>query len=517
MQIVSSEYKELIKTSLSLSPKYKITIDGVEYLSDVIKSYPKISHSNTKFIGGFPTKTLSMEIYDLENSLDLENKEIEVYKGFVINGLVEYAKQGVFIVRANNITTNISTKTISLSDVQDRTQLLDDAYESTLSWEEDATHTGLEIVEEICTKKGITLESNTFNFANYTFKQPNFTETITNREVISRLAEIGGEIALFNCNGDLVIKSQLTTGDTIQRHRYEKLSREKEYIVNTVVLGKDGIDDDIVYPESIETDRVEFKILDNPFVDLYREEMIETVAGFIVGMSYIPYEVDNVMDGYIYELNDVIEIVDKNGGTFNAVILNIFNNSRLKSNVKAEVMTNTTTNYNLAGSNKSSLNQVKLEVDHIKNQVNLQATEIDETNNTINSVNATLSSQSLSIEVLNTKTSKLDEEGNSTSVKTTTGYTLDEDGLKIKKSGNDYNSLFDNTGSYYKDGDSILSQTTKDGTITKDMVLYGKYYYGVDEDLDVANFTKDDAMFVAEKYEDGNGEVGFGHFYNGGD
>ena len=70
---------------------------------------------------------------------------------------------------------------------------------------------------------------------------------------------------------------------------------------------------------------------------------------------------------------------------------------------------------------------------------------------------------------------------------------------------------------YYKDGDTILSQTTKDGTITKDMVLYGKYYYGVDEDLDVASFTKDDAMFVAELYTDSNGEQGFGHFYNGGD
>ena len=49
------------------------------------------------------------------------------------------------------------------------------------------------------------------------------------------------------------------------------------------------------------------------------------------------------------------------------------------------------------------------------------------------------------------------------------------------------------------------------------MVLYGKYYYGVDEDLEVANFTKDGAMFVAQKFTDNNGEEGFGHFYNGGE
>lgn len=107
--------------------------------------------------------------------------------------------------------------------------------------------------------------------------------------------------------------------------------------------------------------------------------------------------------------------------------------------------------------------------------------------------------------------------GDIQSVKTTTGYTLDKDGLKIEKSSEDYNTKIDNTGTYYKDGDTILGQTTKDGSIFKDMILYGKYYYGVDENLDVANFKKDDAMFVSEKYEDANGEVGFGHFYNGGD
>lgn len=515
MNVVSSNYKDLINTSLSLSPKFKIIIDNAEYLSNVIKSYPKISHSNTKFIGGFPTKTLEMEIYDLENNLDLENKEIEVYKGFVINGSIEYVKQGVFIVKAENITTNISTKSISLSNVQDRTQLLDDKYESELDWNDEQTHTGLEIVQEICTKKGITLASNTFNFANYSFKQPNFDENVTNREVLSRLAEIGGEIALFNNNGDLVIKSQLITGDVIQRQRYEKLSREKEYKVNTIVLGKDGIEDDIVYPETIETERVEFKILDNPYVDLYREEMIEEVANHIIGMSYIPYELNNVMDGYIYELNDVVSVIDKNGETFNAVILNTSNNSRMKSIIKSEVMTNTTTNYNLAGSNKVSLEKVKLEVDHINNEINSVVSKVDGYDESISSIKQS----SEDINVMFSKITKNinPETGDVESVKTTSGITLDENGLNIYKDENSFNTQIDNEGTYYKDGNTIVSQTTKDGTITKDMILYGKYYYGVDENLDVENFKKDDAMFVAELYTDNNGEEGFGHFYNGGD
>ena len=404
MNAVSSNYKELINTSLSLTPKFKIVIDGVEYLSNVIKAYPKISHSNTRFIGGFPAKTLEMEIYDFEDNLDIENKEIEVYKGLVVNGAIEYVKQGVFIAKADNITTNISPKTISLSNVQDRTQLLDDRYESSLDW--STNHTGLEIIQEICTKKGITLSSNTFNFANYSFKQPNFPEGTTNREVISRLAEIGGGIAIFNCNGDLTIKAQSTTGDTIQSRKYEKLSKENRFVVNTVVLGKEGIDDDIVYPESVAEERVEFKIFDNPFVDLYREEMIEEVAKYVVGMSYTPYKAENLIDGFIYELNDVVSIADKNGNTFDAVILDISNNSRIKSTIKAETNAETKTNYNLAGSKMSSINEVKLQVDHINNQINsvVSSTEtmnkaIDDLESSINYFSVDLSQYNITIPV----------------------------------------------------------------------------------------------------------------------
>lgn len=524
MNVVSSNYKKLINTSLSLSPKFKIVIDNVEYLSNVIKTFPKISHSNTKFIGGFPAKTLSVEIYDLENTLDLENKEIEVYKGFVINDAIEYVKQGVFMAKPDNITTNISSKTISLSNVQDRTQLLDDKYESSLDW--STNHTGLEIVQEICTKKGITLSSNTFNFANYSFKQPNFPENTTNREVISRIAEIGGEIAIFNCDGELVIKGQYTTGDTIQRHRYEKLSKENVFVVNTVVLGKDGIDDDIVYPETIETERVEFKILDNPFVDLYREEMIEEVAKYVVGMSYIPYQVENVLDGFIYELNDVVSVVDKNGNVFDAVVLDISNNSRIKSVIKADVSAESKTDYNLAGSNKQTLNQVKLQVDHINNQIesvvsstetiqqemtsvtsemsNLD-TQVQNTNETLQTLSTTITQNNTSITTKIEETNKRIDDG----VENVRNglVTINIDGISVATNVSKISTLITNNTFAIKTSDTRLA------------------YFGYDEELGKSISEMDNLTIHnyftsgyhrTEKFEP-DGEKRTGVFYVGGD
>ena len=376
MQSVSNAYKEVVSSASALSPKCKIIIDGVEYLGDVIKTSPKITHSNTSFLGGFPAKTISFDIFDLENNLNLENKEITAYKGIVVNGSVEWVKQGIFIPQAKDITHNVSTKVITITNAQDRTQLFDSKYESALDW--SINHTGLEIVQEICTKLNVNLETTNFGWANYSFKQPNFSSMTTYREVISRMAELGGEVALISCDGGLQLKGQYTTGDTIQRHRYEKLSKEKPFVVNTLVLGKKGIDDDVVYPESISKDRIEFRIENNPFVDLYREEMIANVAKYIIGNSFIPFELNGFVDGFIYELNDVIKIIDKNGEAFNAVILDYSSQSRIKSNVKAATQDENKTNYNLVGSKTSAIGQVKLEVDHINETITALTSRIED-------------------------------------------------------------------------------------------------------------------------------------------
>lgn len=367
---VSSDYKNYISNNTSVSAQNKIVVDGVEYLGNVLKTYPKISHSASKVCGSFPAKTVSFEIYDLTNSLDFEGKEITVYKGLMLNGSPYYVKQGVFIPQKNNITTDISSRSIKFEKVQDRTQLLDELYESELDWTDNQTHTGLEIVQEICTKKNLTLKSNNFAWASYAFYQPNFPSNVTYREVIARLAEIGGETVIFDYNGYLEFKSQYTTGDTIGRTRFGNLSKEKTITINSIVLGKEGINDDIKYPVNMsDPDRVSLRIEDNPYVDLRREEMISDVASHIIGLTYVPFNVSNLLDGFIYELNDVISITDRNNETLRAVLLTIENSSRIQSNVKLDDSNKDTTDYNLAGSQKGTLAGVRLDVDHIKNEI----------------------------------------------------------------------------------------------------------------------------------------------------
>ena len=120
----------------------------------------------------------------------------------------------------------------------------------------------------------------------------------------------------------------------------------------------------------------------------------------------------------------------------------------------------------------------------------------------------------LTIDIISTNIDKTN--GNVTSVTTENGFKFNSEGLNISSSEDEFNALHNAKGTYYRDGETILTQFTKDNIIIKDLVLYGKYYYGVDENLEVANFKKDDAMFIAQKFTDNNNEECFGHFYNGG-
>ena len=374
MYAISDKYKTYINSSISRTPKSKVVIEGVAYLDNVLMATPKISHTNETFIGGFPSKTCSFEIKDENGTLNLNNKWIEVYRGLVIDGTTEWILMGVFKnLNDGDITTDKSKKTISFKGY-DKRQLLDIRYLSILDW--NTSHTGLEIVQEACSNAGLELESTTFNFASYSFtQQPNFPSDATNTEVISRMAELGGEIALITRCGKVHIKKPTETGVTITQGKRKTITKENQFgAITKLVLGNEGYDNDIVYGE----DGVEWRIENNPYVDLVRETIIQDIAPFIIGKSIIPFELNEVIDDYYLDLNDVISIVDNDGNTFKSTILSYDTASRIKSNIKAPTQKTTLSNYAIAGGIRETINSVKFEVDHVNNQIRGLVTTTDE-------------------------------------------------------------------------------------------------------------------------------------------
>ena len=374
MYNISDNYKTHINNSLSRTPKSKVVIDGVEYRDNVLMTCPSISHNNDTFIGGFPSKTCTFEIKDENGTLNLNNKWITVYRGLEISGAIEWVLMGTFkAINDEDIVTNKSTKTIKFKGY-DKRQLLDSLYTSSLDW--SVSHTGLEIVQDACMPVNLELEVSNFNFASYVFtQQPNFPSNITRTEVISRIAEIGGEIALITRAGKVHIKGQTATNVTITRSKRKTLTKEIIYgPITRLVLGNEGYDNDIIHGE----EGLEWRIENNPFVELIRENIITDIAPFIIGKSIIPFEINEVIDDFYLDLNDNITITDNEGNTFVSTILGYDTTNRIKSTIKAPVQNTTLSNYEIAGGIKKSINQVRLEVDHVNNQIKGLVTTTDE-------------------------------------------------------------------------------------------------------------------------------------------
>lgn len=362
MYAASTSYKNYIASSRVRVPKSKIVVGNATYTGQqYLKTYPKISHSNSKMIGGFPAKSCEFEIYNLDGSIDLNGKEVSVYRGLEINGSVTWIPLGLFTAKDEDITNNKTARSISFKGT-DRAVLFDCAYGGSLTY---PTTLGA-FVKEICQRHGVALETATFPMSTFKLTEaPNMDASVTDRELISRAAELGGCIAQISRTGGLRISKPVSTGIQIGKARYKAVSKEPKFgVINSLVFGHDGYDDDITYPSIAPENLCQWRIDDNPFIDKTRESSIKTVAAQIFGMSIMPFQITDCIDDYIFDLNDTISVQDKDGTYFTATVLQIETTARIRSKLSAEAQTVRKTDHELAGSVMQTLKKVRLQVDH---------------------------------------------------------------------------------------------------------------------------------------------------------
>lgn len=362
MYAASTSYKNYIASSRVRVPKSKIVVGNATYTGQqYLKTYPKISHSNSKMIGGFPAKSCEFEIYNLDGSIDLNGKEVSVYRGLEINGSVTWIPLGLFTAKDEDITNNKTARSISFKGT-DRAVLFDCAYGGSLTY---PTTLGA-FVREICQRHGVALETATFPMSTFKLTEaPNMDASVTDRELISRAAELGGCIAQISRTGGLRISKPVSTGIQIGKARYKAVSKEPKFgVINSLVFGHDGYDDDITYPSIAPENLCQWRIDDNPFIDKTRESSIKTVAAQIFGMSIMPFQITDCIDDYIFDLNDTISVQDKDGTYFTATVLQIETTARIRSKLSAEAQTVRKTDYKMAGSVMQTLKKVQLQVDH---------------------------------------------------------------------------------------------------------------------------------------------------------
>jgi hypothetical protein len=393
------EYLSYIKDSTIRKPRSKIVVDGKTYTGlEHLVSFPKITHETEKMIGGFPAKTCEFEIYNLDGSLNLNGKEVQVYRGLDISDTkTVWVPMGLFYADGEDVTNNSTKRTIQFKGT-DRTRLFDTQFENVYSNGIIPAETVVStVVEKICLKHGLSVDTATkANIISYRFTEAVGTpESTTDRQTISWIAELSGCIPIISRDGQSLVFTRPTYKGTVteagktypsgayaDKSKYKTLSAEPLYgPVNAVSFGHADYDDSYVYQDDADVQANglhEWQINDNPLVENDRTGIAPKVFAKIKGMKLYPFNLTDFIDDYLFDINDGIQIKKKDGTHIMSYVLGVSTTSRTRSTFKAGTQDSSAADRNLAGSVKADLKSVKLSVDHVNNQITTLVKDSDE-------------------------------------------------------------------------------------------------------------------------------------------
>lgn len=393
------EYLSYIKDSTIRKPRSKIVVDGKTYTGlEHLVSFPKITHETEKMIGGFPAKTCEFEIYNLDGSLNLNGKEVQVYRGLDISDTkTVWVPMGLFYADGDDVTNNSTKRTIQFKGT-DRTRLFDTPFSNVYGNGIIPADTLVStVVEKICLKHGLLVDSATkVNIISYRFTEAVGTpENTTDRQMISWIAELSGCIPIISRDGKSLVFTRPTYKGTVteagntyssgayaDKRKYKTLSAEPLYgPINAVSFGHADYDDAYVCQDdtNVETNGLhEWQINDNPLVENDKKGIAPKVFAKIKGMELYPFSLTDFIDDYLFDINDGILIKRKDGTLITSYVLGMSTTSRIRSTFKAGTQDSSAADRMLAGSVKEKISRVKLFVDHVNNEITALAKESDD-------------------------------------------------------------------------------------------------------------------------------------------
>ena len=306
----------------------------------------------------------------------------------------------------------------------------------------------------------------------------NFGGDETIRSVLDAIAEATQTIYYINSNWELTFKRLDKSGNslfTINRNNYMEFSSE-----GVRVLGKichvTELGDNVEPVEASEpVEGVTQYIRDNPFWNLNENigTLVDQAQAAVGGLTIDQFEC-NWFGNYLLEIGDKINIVGKEDKT----ITTYFLDDSLTFDGSIEQITKWQYEENEAetAANPSTLgeklNQTFARVDKVNNKIQLLVNKVDVNKSAIDSEIQTIIEKQTTFtqtaEDITLRVESIEDDG-VTKVKTGTGFTFDEQGLRINKDNSGIENLLDNTGMYVKqDGTEVLSANEK-GVKAKDL------------------------------------------------
>ena len=282
------------------------------------------------------------------------------------------------------------------------------------------------------------------------------------RYVLNAIAEATQTIYYMSGDWELTFKRLDQAGDpvlTIDRNQYIDL---KSGVNNTLTRIETVTDlGNNVYSGE---EGVTQYIRNNPFYELRTDtqELLDNAVAAISGLTINPFEC-NWIGNYLVEIGDKIALIAEND---NEIITYMVDDSisfdgTLGQYSRWEYIHDEAETVGSPTSLGEALNQTFARVDKANKQITLLVNEVSVNKNTtdaeLQSIKENQTTFTQTANDINLRVESIETTG-ATKVKTGTGFTFDEEGLRINKDNSGIENLIDNTGMYVKqDGAEVLS------------------------------------------------------------
>lgn len=315
-------------------------------------------------------------------------------------------------------------------------------------------------------------------------------------EVLAAIAEVTGTICICSTGYRLVFKdlSNPIVADSMGEESYFSFST-KDAITLTQIASTTQLGDNV----SVGEEGYAQAIWDNPFLTLRTNlsAVLEMLAAKVVGMTMVPYDMAWRGNPF-YEIGDYLAIDTMSGETKHVYYLN--DSMTFHGGLKASCSWEATETENINATPHTvaaALQKTFATVDKVNNQIQMVAGDvtqltlntenisasvqkvIDDTNNMMEVTNENIDTLSkkvqASVSAENVTLLVQQEMANGvSSVKTTTGYVFDDEGLTVSKTGSEMTTKITEDGmTVYKDNTAML---TANNTGVKAVNLHATTY-----------------------------------------
>lgn len=302
-----------------------VTIDYDNGLKS-FKLYDEKNIQGQGFIGQATSRQVDLELLDITNAINLENKEFELFLGADYNNQTYYINYGKFIVNQapENDTTNGTIK-ITAFDYMIK---FNDLYVDTSTYPCSL----LQLTQDICTQVGVTLGNTNFANANFQVENNQF-DGKTYRDVLKHIGKCAFSWVRIGQDNKLYIDFAVNNTANIEidseEYYQDSLKKANEYFgpINRVIYAEsniEGQEEKVEDTDSIALNGLhELVIYDNYFAytTAKRQELIQAGTR-LFGLKYMPIQQLDMVGLAYMDCQDVLEIEDTSENTFNTLCLN---------------------------------------------------------------------------------------------------------------------------------------------------------------------------------------------------